>query len=203
MFTPIVDEAKTSGEKVTNIWKTVKTNIAAPFQTKTGIELKDDFVYGEDFNNSLQNDETALIRYNLALKECGNEQDAFRMTMTEASEAAQRFAKENTITGDSVARFTQNQKALEQVTAAAQTKGLGGIRKVLNEYNSALGENAEGLTNCGLKQDEFTEAVNRSNTSLGGYLKGLNNEKEHSIHFHNHIYISRQRVRDFFYWFSL
>lgn len=177
MFTPIVDEAKTSGEKVTNIWKTVKTNIAAPFQTKTGIELKDDFVYSEDFNNSLQNDEASLIRYNLALKECGNEQDAFRMTMTGASEAAQRFAKENTITGDSVARFTQHQKALEQVTASAQTKGLGGIRKVLNEYNSALGENAEGLTNCGLKQDEFTEAVNRSNTSLGGYLKVLNGAK--------------------------
>lgn len=177
IFTPIVDEAKTSGEKVTNIWKTVKTNIAAPFQTKTGIELKDDFVYSEDFNSSLQNDETALIRYNLALKECGNEQDAFRMTMTGASEAAQRFARENDITGDSVARFTQNQKALEQVTASAQNKGLGGIRKVLNEYNSALGENAEGLTNCGLKQDEFTEAVNRSNTSLGGYLKGLDGAK--------------------------
>ena len=177
IFAPIVDEARTSGAQVTGIWKTVWSNISSPFQRKTGIDIKDSFNYDDSFMESLQNDETALLRYSLALKECGNQQDALRMTMTDASEAARAFARDNEVTGESVARFTQKQKTLEQVTIQTKDKGLGNIRKVLNEYNSALRENSDGLTECGLKQNEFTEAVNKSNASLGGYLKGLDGAK--------------------------
>ena len=177
MFAPIVDEAKTSGEKVTGIWQTVKKNISAPFQTKTGIEMSDNFTYDESFTEALQRDEMSLLNYSLALKEGHSEQDAFRMTMTEASKDAQDLALNVGVSGDSVARFTEKQKTMYQVTQQSAGKGLGNIRKILNEYNSALGENADGLTDCGLKQDEFTNAVNKSNASLGGYLKGLDGAK--------------------------
>lgn len=170
IFTPIINEAETSGKEVTRIWERVKTNISAPFQKKNGIELD------ATFSKELENDRQCLLAYRKEINNNVPAQEAFNKTMKGASTAAQELAQNENINIKSIADFTKAQKAA-QITIQAKGKGLGNIRSIMNTYNSALKENSKGLTDCGLKQDEFTNAVDESNASLGGYLKGLNGAK--------------------------
>jgi len=50
---------------------------------------------------------------------------------------------------------------------------LGNVRNLINEYNSALGTTSNGLTKCGLSQEEFTKATQRGNQALGNYFATL------------------------------
>ena len=128
------------------------------------------------FSEELANDRQCLINYRKEINNNVPAQEAFNKTMKSASAAAQELAQSENINIKTIADFTKAQKAA-QVTIQAKGKGLGNIRSIMNTYNSALKENSKGLTDCGLKQDEFTNAVSESNASLGGYLKGLNGAK--------------------------
>lgn len=166
IFAPIVDDANSSSAAITTAFGNAKRNIAAMFQTKSGVS------FSSGFSSSLAQDETALLRYRLALNSGKTEQEAFDLTMKNASTSAQEYAKSTKITGDSIAAFTSNQK-MSEVSTMAQNKSFKSIRTLLNEYNSSLGETANGITNCGLKQDEFTKSVGKSNAALGNYFGTL------------------------------
>lgn len=89
--------------------------------------------------------------------------------MSQASVAAQNFAKSTEITEESIASFTATQRKSE-VATIAQNKSLSNVKVLLNEYNS-------GMKNCGLSQSDFISSVGESNAVLGNYLASLNGGK--------------------------
>lgn len=86
--------------------------------------------------------------------------------MTNASPAAQQFAKTMQVTGSSVAKFTSQQNMTE-LSLMAQNKSLSSIRFMLDTYNNSLSQ-------LDISQQEFIQGVGQSNTVLGRYLDGLN-----------------------------
>lgn len=159
-FKAIESEAAASGIKITNIFSNVANQVRAVFSQTSTIKFSD------TFSQNLAADETALVRYSLALKSGMSEQEAFNATMRNASPAAQQFAQTMTVTGESLANFTTKQK-LSEITLMAQNKSLANVRSMLNTYNS-------GLSQLGVSQQQFVQSVGQSNSVLGQYLTGLN-----------------------------
>lgn len=156
IFTTIEDEARLSGLKIQNIF-------SKAFKKDTFIKFDSSFI------SSLQADETALLQYRLAMENGMCKTEAFSATMTKASVEAQNFARSTEITGESLNKFTANQK-MSELSLIAQNKKLGNIKTLLNEYNL-------GMKNCGLSQDQFIESVTKSNPVLGKYLSGVESGK--------------------------
>ena len=120
----------------------------------------------EGFTSSVQADETALIRLNLAVAEGIPLEEAFSTCMANASENAKLFAQNNAITGESVAAFTKEQQK-SNLMLISSNKDMSVARGLIDEYNT-------GCVNCGLSQSEFATTVSSSNRVLGNYLSGLN-----------------------------
>lgn len=156
IFTTIEDEARLSGLKIQNIF-------SKAFKKNTFIKFNSSFI------SSLQADETALLQYRLAIENGIPKTKAFSLTMAKASVEAQDFARSTEITGESLNKFTVNQK-MSQLSLIAQNKKLGNVRTLLNEYNL-------DMKNCGLSQDQFIESVTKSNPVLGKYLSGIESGK--------------------------
>ncbi len=120
----------------------------------------------EGFTSSIQADESALIRLNLAMAEGIPLEEALTTCMANASENAMLFAQNNVITGESVAAFTKEQQK-SNLMLISSNKGMSVARGLIDEYNT-------GCVNCGLSQSEFATTVSGSNRVLGNYLSGLN-----------------------------
>ena len=165
IFSTIENEASSSGLKITSIFSNTAKNIRAIFSKG----FTDTLSFDNSFSQSLTADETALLRYSLALKSKLSEQEAFNATMTKASTAAQEYARTVEITGASVSKFTTQQKMAE-LSLMAKNKSLTNIRAILNTYNT-------GLAETGLSQQQFVQSVGQSNVVLGRYLTGLNGAK--------------------------
>lgn len=165
IFSTIENEASRSGLKITSIFSNVANNVRAIFSES----FTNTISFDSSFSQSLMADETALLRYNLALKSGLSEQEAFNATMISASPAAQAYAQTVDITGASIAEFTTQQKMAE-LSLMAQNKSLGNVRSMLNTYNN-------GLAQIGVSQQQFVQSVGQGNAALGKYLSGLNGTK--------------------------
>lgn len=92
--------------------------------------------------------------------------------MQYASDSAINLAKSGNVNIKAINDYCKAQKSAE-VTTIAKGKSLGNVRNLINEYNSALGTTSNGLTKCGLSQEEFTKATQRGNQALGNYFATL------------------------------
>lgn len=92
--------------------------------------------------------------------------------MQYASDSAINLAKSGNVNIKAINDYCKAQKSAE-VTTIAKDKSLGSVRNLINEYNSALGTTSNGLTKCGLSQEEFTKATQRGNQALGNYFATL------------------------------
>ena len=162
VFSTIEDEASLSGLKIKSIFSDVFNNINNLFSQKS----TDTISFSDTFSQNLQLDVTALQKYQNAISNNINAQEAFNNTMTAASPSAQKLAQTVEITSDSIKTFTIQQKQAE-LSVLAQNKSLSNIHTLLNTYNN-------GLENLGLTQKQFVDSVGKSNSSLGKYLSGLN-----------------------------
>lgn len=159
-FTTIEDEANKSGFKIQNIFNRICGNIKEIFSNTAP-----EFTFDSNLIDSLQFDESALLQYKLAIENGMSSTEAFAATMKDASIEAQNFAKENKITGETLAAFTADQKKSE-VARIAQNKSISNIKAIMSEFNS-------GMASTNLSQQEFTEGVSQSNSSLGKYLSNV------------------------------
>lgn len=170
VFAPLEAEAVRSATVIKTVFTNVKNYISSIFQKKDGVS------FGSVFDDSLVADRKALLAYRAEINKGASATDAFAHTMKNASSSAQELARNGTVNIKTIADYTKQQK-LSQVTLQAQDTSLGNIRRIMNEYNSSLRDGSNGLTDCGLKQQEFTDAVGKSNAALGTYLKNLNGAK--------------------------
>ena len=170
VFAPLEAEAVRSATVIKTVFTNVKNYISSIFQKKDGMS------FGSVFDDSLVADRKALLAYRAEINKGVSATDAFAHTMKNASSSAQDLARSGTVNIKTIADYTKQQK-LSQVTLQAQDTSLGNIRRIMNEYNSSLRDGSNGLTDCGLKQQEFTDAVGKSNAALGNYLKNLNGAK--------------------------
>lgn len=92
--------------------------------------------------------------------------------MQYASDSAINLAKSGNVNIKAINDYCKAQKSAE-VTTIAKGKSLGNVRNLINEYNSALGTTSNGVTKCGLSQEEFTKATQRGNQALGNYFATL------------------------------
>lgn len=92
--------------------------------------------------------------------------------MQYASDSAINLAKSGNVNIKAINDYCKAQKSAE-VTTIAKGKSLGNVRNLINEYNSALGTTSNGITKCGLSQEEFTKATQRGNQALGNYFATL------------------------------
>ena len=162
-FKTIESEATTSGVRITEVFSNVANQIRTIFSKNSTIK------FSNTFSQSLASDEMALFRYSLAIKNGMSEQNAFNSTMRNASPAAQKFAQTMIINGESLAKFTLQQKQSE-IALMAQSTSLLNVRSLLNTYNS-------GLSQLGVSQQQFVQGVSQSNVILARYLGGLNGAK--------------------------
>lgn len=168
IFSTIEKEANISGLKITNVFSQAAKNIRTIFSQN----FTNTISFDGAFSKSLAADETALIKYSIALKNGMSDQEAFNATMTKASAAAQANARDvDEITGESVAEFTAQQKMAEIVTLS-KNKSLTNVRSIINTYNT-------GLSELGLTQEQFAQSVSQGNATLGNYISsvGVGNAK--------------------------
>lgn len=170
VFAPLEAEAVRSATVIKTVFTNVKGYVSSIFQKKDGVS------FGSVFDDSLVADKKALLAYIAEINKGASETDAFAHTMKNASSSAQELAKSGNVNTESIADFTKHQK-MSQLQSLAQSTSLKNIRMMMNDYNYSLEEGSNGLTKCGLKQNEFTEAVSKSNASFGAYLKNLDGAK--------------------------
>lgn len=149
IFRTIEDEASISGLKIASIFGNISKQIKP-------------ISFSSSFSNQLMVDETALLKFSLALKSGIPEEIAFKEAMAGTSVAAQQFARQMAITGESVAQFTLNQKTAE-MTMMAQDKSFSNVGAIIQTYN-------KGLDKTGLTQSQFIDSVSKGNSVLGKYF---------------------------------
>lgn len=158
-FSTMKDEATGAATGITSAFSKIKVAID---------NVKNDSTISFDtgFTQSLADDETALLRYRLALNSGMTAQEAFNATMQNASPAAQQYAKTVQITGESVQKFADQQK-MSELSMKAQDKSWANCSKLINSYNNSM-------HTCGLTQEQFRDSIQASNPALHKYLSGLN-----------------------------
>ena len=158
-FSTMKDEATGAATGITSAFNKIKVAID---------NVKNDSTISFDtgFTQSLADDETALLRYRLALNSGMTAQEAFNATMQNASPAAQQYARTVQITGESVQKFADQQK-MSELSMKAQDKSWGNCSKLINSYNKSM-------QTCGLTQEQFLQSIQASNPALHKYLSGLN-----------------------------
>lgn len=162
-FTTIEDEATLSGLRIQNIFTGVANNIKSIFDKTTRIN------FGGGFEAQFQSDVIAIENYINQLNAGRSAEEAFAATMRSASIEAQNFANSLNATtyseeqaAEVLANFS-NQQSMSQISMMAQNRSLSNVRMLLNEYNS-------GMATCGLTQQQFTQSIGQSNSTLANYL---------------------------------
>ena len=166
-FKVILDDATGTATGVTNVFTDAFNNVKA-LATSISQEAKFSFD-GSDFATTLSGDESALMRYKLALDEGMSKQDAFNATMQKASPFAQNFAQTMQVTGESVAKFSEQQR-ISQLAMQASDKSLTNCGNLIRSYGDSM--NTVGLT-----QQQFVQSIQETNPHLAKYLSGLNGAK--------------------------
>lgn len=127
------------------------------------------FSFTSTFSATLENDRTALLAYREAINNNVPAAEAFEQTMMNASVAAQEFAENNAVNILGIQNFTKIQKEAA-VATMAQNKSFASCKTLIQEYST-------GCKTCGLSQEQFVAAIERSNPALARYLAGLNGAK--------------------------
>ena len=168
IFSTIEDDAKLSGQRITSAFDGIITSIKKTVKSTSGI------TFDIEFNKALKKDTQALSNYISELKKKNvTMEQAFANTMREASPEVQKYAQTTNTKNLDPNKFAEQQKQW-QVSLLAQENSFKNIKTLLNEYNSSLNENSNGVTKCGIEQTNFVNAVGKSNSVLGKYLTGLN-----------------------------
>lgn len=159
IFSTIKDEATGAVTGVTNAFSKIKAVIN---NAKNEIS----FSFDTNFSESLAEDNASLQMYELALNSGMSAQEAFNATMLSSSPAAQQYAKTVEITGESIQKFTEQQK-MSELSMKAQDKSWVNCSTLINSYNKSM-------ETCGLTQEQFLQSIQKSNPALHQYLSGLN-----------------------------
>lgn len=162
IFTKIETEGNTFVQNLRNTLLSDFNGIFASLKSQ-------DFSFTSTFSTTLENDRAALLAYRAAINNNVPATEAFNQTMMNASVAAQEFAKNNTVNILGIQNFTKAQKEAA-VAAMAQNKSFSSCKTLIQEYST-------GCKNCGLSQQQFVAAIERSNPALARYLAGLNGAK--------------------------
>lgn len=173
-FTTIEDEAALFGVKLKSTFSNIAKQIHAVFTNKSTIQ------FSNLFTQNIENDKAAIGNYIEAVNSGKSAEEAFSMTMREASVEAQNFA--NSLNVVKVAKeglgtkiktttdqYAYNQKMVE-LSSIAQNKSLENVKAILNEYNSEMAK-------TGLEQKDFIKSVSQSNPVLGKYLSNVETGK--------------------------
>lgn len=166
IFKPVEGKPYSLGGAAANSITTFVGNITDIFKNQEGISL------GDEFASQLNADKEALIAYRKAIRSGTAPTQALGECMQFASDSALTLAKSGKANVETIAAFIKNQK-MSRVSTIAQGTSLGDARRLINEYNSALDEGANGLTKCGLSQKDFTNAVGQSNAVMGNYFANI------------------------------
>ena len=124
------------------------------------------FSFSQDFEAGLMRDVDALNNLKIAIESGIEPTDVISQIMTDASLSAKKYAENNFITAESIGEYIVKQKQ-SQIASAAQSATLRNCDSIIKAYNSNLGA-------MGVNQDQFREAVGRSNPILGKYLSTVN-----------------------------
>jgi len=162
IFTKIETEGNTFVQNLRNTLLSGFNGIFASLKSQN-------FSFTSTFSTILENDRAALLAYREAINNNVPAAEAFNQTMMGASVAAQEFAKNNTVNILGIQNFTKAQKEAA-VAAMAQNKSFSSCKTLIQEYST-------GCKNCGLSQEQFVAAIDRSNPALARYLAGLNGAK--------------------------
>ena len=170
IFRVVEDQAKASGKRISTIFGTTSAEITSHFNNM-GIKTND------AFKNQLKFDIKALLAYRDAIRnDRMPEVDAFAKHMTNASAAAQEYAKSHDVATEGIVNFGKQQKAA-QVSLVAQNGSMSSARAIMNEYNSGVENTGRICKNTAMSQKDFVSAVSEGNSGLGRYLSGLNGAK--------------------------
>lgn len=123
------------------------------------------FSYYSGFAKRLNEDVTALHSFQKEVAKGTDVTVALSNTMRGASDAAKNYATNNKITQSSIREYIVNQKQA-QVANAASSSSFKNQATVIRAYN-------DSMRTTRLSQEQFREAVNSSNPTLGKYLNSV------------------------------
>lgn len=123
------------------------------------------FSYYSGFAKRLNEDVTALHSFQKEVAKGTDVTVALSNTMRGASDAAKNYATNNKITQSSIREYIVNQKQA-QVANAASSSSFKNQVAVIRAYN-------DSMRTTRLSQEQFREAVNSSNPTLGKYLNSV------------------------------
>lgn len=123
------------------------------------------FSYNSNFGKQLGQDILALRSFQAEVAKGKDVTVAMSNTMQSASVVAKKYAINNKITKSSIHDYVISQKQA-QVANAAQSSSFKDQVSIIKAYN-------DNLHKTGLSQDQFREAVNSSNPTLGKYLNSV------------------------------
>ena len=160
-----LSQDKTSILGFVDLFKTLKTEAKS-------------FSFSTDFSKNLTRDTAALQAFQreMTLRPKQNINNAITKYLSNASLAAQNFAKDMTASGATIDSFVRQQKMAE-VSFVAQNNSLKNVGALIKEYNSGLTTTGNICQNTGLAQQDFAKAVGESNRVAGNYLGNLNGGK--------------------------
>lgn len=150
-------------------WKSMFTPIQKQGQSFIQ-NLNSTFQNGFKPNLNFESISNDISNLNRLLTSTGNikTSDAFK----NLSASAQDLAASGRLSAQAIAEFEIEQKQAH-ITTVAQNQSLITANSLIGEYNSSLASANNGLTNCGISQEQFVSSVNQGNSYLGGYLKSL------------------------------
>lgn len=123
------------------------------------------FSYYSGFAKRLNEDVTALHSFQKEVAKGTDVTVALSNTMRGASDAAKNYATNNKITQSSIREYIVNQKQA-QVANVASSSSFKNQVAVIRAYN-------DSMRTTRLSQEQFREAVNSSNPTLGKYLNSV------------------------------
>lgn len=134
------------------------------------------FSSNSNFLSGLKNDKDNLRNYMDAISNKVDPQQAFNVHLSSGSSALKEYVRNTNQAKLSVEGFETAQRRY-QVSLSAGDRSLGNIKTLMNEYNSSLDRASNGITKCGLSQQEFVTAVGQTNAGFGNYLSNLGGAK--------------------------
>ena len=126
--------------------------------------------YSEDFSKQLNNDIASLTSYIQSLQRGEQQLSSWSTYMSNASITAQEYAKTLDVTKieefdlSNATEELKTKSRESQVTLKAQSTTWKDVKNLIKLYN----ENLEDTVH--LNKEQFVDAINQSNSALGGYL---------------------------------
>lgn len=151
--------------KIVSIFSGVANQIKTLFSKSTiSIDFETAKVGSLSFNQSLDNDIAALMRYKDAVLNGGASPTvAFETYMREASSTAKQYAESINAASIDISDFEVRAKQ-SYITVLSQSKSLSNAKTIINTFTK------EGLEKAGLSAEQFTDSVSQGNMALGKYL---------------------------------